>query len=61
MERNKLAIDFAKVSYVLGLGEANEVADGLTKNSFRTRSSSFWDTSIPDFVSHSLVNDMSII
>ena len=61
MECKKLAIDFTKVCYVHGLHEANEVVGGLANNSFSTRSSSFWDTSIPDFVSHSLVDDMSII
>lgn len=41
--------------------EANQVADELAKHSFRARSSASWDDVIPDFVSHLLVNDMTII
>ena len=57
----QLMMDFASISFRHCYREANQVADELAKNSFTTRSSSSWDDEIPDFISHLLVNDMSII
>lgn len=53
MECNQLAM---KVMYTNCYLEANAVADGLAKNSYSTKSCSFWDILIPDFISHLLVN-----
>ena len=60
-ECKQLMMDFASISFRHCYREANQVADELAKNSFTTRSSSSWDDEIPDFISHLLVNDMSII
>jgi ribonuclease HI len=61
LECKQLAMDFASVSYTQCPREANEVAHSLAKNSFSEKSSLFWESVIPDFISHSIVNDMSII
>ena len=55
------AMEFGIISFKHCYREANQVADELAKNSFVSRSSSSWESVIPDFISNSLVNDMSII
>ena len=59
-ECKQLVMDFASVSFKHYYREANQVAGELAKNSFMNRVSRFWDV-IPDFISHLIVNDMSII
>lgn len=61
LECKHLGLDFASVSYTQCPREANEVAHNLAKNSFSEKSSMFWESIIPNFISHSIVNDMSII
>ena len=61
LECKQMAMDFTKISYKHCFREANQVADSLAKSSFDSRSSGLWDNSIPDFISHLLVNDMTII
>ena len=41
--------------------EANEVANDLAKKFFSERTSKFWDSTFPDFISYSLVNDRCIL
>jgi hypothetical protein len=61
LEYKQLSLDFASVEYSHCPREANEVAHELAQNSFRDNTSMFWDSVIPDFISHSIVNDLSII
>ncbi|KAE8770875.1 Bidirectional sugar transporter SWEET14 [Hordeum vulgare] len=60
-ECKQLSIDFAKLSFGHCFREANQVADELAKQRFRPRSSGSWDSSVLDFISHLLVNDVTII
>jgi hypothetical protein len=60
-ECKHLALDFASVDYSHCFREANEVAHTLAQKSFSDKSSIFWESSIPDFISHSIVNDLAII
>lgn len=39
----------------ISVGEANEVAHPLTKNSFSEKICMFWESIIPDFISHYIV------
>lgn len=61
LECKQLSMDFATVEYSQCLREANMVAHELAQCSFREYSSMFWDSVIPDFISHSYVNDLAII
>ena len=57
----QLSIDFNKLSFKHCFREVNQVADELAKHCFSIRVPGSWDDVIPDFISHLLVNDMSII
>lgn len=60
-ECKQLSIDFTKLSFKHCFREANQVADELAKQCFSSKSSGSWDAVVPDFISHLLVNDMTII
>ncbi|KAE8797118.1 Ketohexokinase [Hordeum vulgare] len=60
-ECQHMALEFGRISFKHCFREANQVADELAKNAFPNRSSSSWEVVIPDFISHLIVNDMSII
>ena len=60
-ECKQIALDFASVEYSHCFREANEVAHTLAQKSFSDKSFIFWKLFIPDFISHSLVNDLAII
>ena len=60
-ECKQLFVEFAKITFKHCFREANQVADELAKQSFRSNSSSSWDAIIPDFISHHLVNDLTVI
>ena len=55
------ALDFASVEYSHCFREANEVAHRLVQKSLSDKSSIFWESFIPDFITHSIVNDLTII
>lgn len=61
LEGKHACTEFAAVSYLHCFREANEVADLLAKHFTHSRSSHLWEDSIPDFISHAIVNDLSII
>lgn len=61
LECKQLTADLTNVECIHCFREANGVADSLAKFSFKNRSSDFWESSIPDFVSHLIVNDLAII
>ncbi|VAI55049.1 hypothetical protein VPH35_109687 [Triticum aestivum] len=61
MDGKQTCTDFAAVSYLHCFREANEVADLLAKHSSLSRSSHLWEDSTPDFISHAIINDLSII
>ena len=60
-ECKQLSLDFSKLTFNHCYREANQVADKLAKHSYNSRSPSVWDDVMPDFISHLLVNDMTII
>ena len=55
------SMDFVNISFMHCFREASQVADEIARHSFSSINSSTWDTEIPDFISHLLVNDMTII
>lgn len=61
MECKHLASEFASTSFGHRFREANEIANSLAKSCTSTRSSGFWDSNVPDFISPVLVNDLAII
>lgn len=61
LQCKELAQDLAQVSYIHYFREANEVTNELARNSFSAKTSNYWDSIIPDFISHSIVHDLSII
>lgn len=61
MQCKHLASEFAKTFFGHCFIETNEVANSLAKNCSRTRSLGFWDSTVPDFISPILVNDLAII
>lgn len=61
MECRQLALDFANTAYSHCLREANEAAHILASSSFSNRTFSFWESNIPDCMSHAIVNDLSVI
>ena len=60
-ECKALVASLTKVDVIHCFREANSVADSLAKYSLSNRSSEVWDSSIPDFISHLIVHDLSII
>ena len=56
-----LEMDFPTVSHIRCLCEVNSVADELAKFTYKSRSSSTWASSFPDFISLHIVNDMQTI
>ena len=60
-ECKQLSLDVSKIPFNHCYREANQVADMLAKHSYNSRSPSVWDDVMPDFISHLLVNDMTII
>lgn len=61
LECKELALDMSTTEVIKCSHEANEVVDSLAKASHSSRSSEVWDSSIPDFISHLIVNDLSIV
>ena len=60
MESKQLMKEFGQVNFSHCFREANEVANTIAKYAFSSSTSCVWDA-IPDFISSSLVNDLSII
>ena len=60
-ECKNLMLDYEKISFNHCFREANMVADEIAKYSFSNRASVVWEDETPAFISHLLVNDMSII
>jgi hypothetical protein len=60
MECRQLALDFANTVYSHCLREANEAAHILACNSFSNRTSSLWESNIPDFISHAIYCKRSV-
>jgi len=61
LECKMLASDYASASFDNCFREANSIADSLAKFSFISTSSSVWDSTPPDLISHLIVSDMAII
>lgn len=60
-ECKQVGSDFASISFVHCCREENVVADSLAKHYFSTSSSSFWDSTMPDFVFLIIVKGMAIL
>ena len=60
MESKQLMKGFGQVDFLHCFREANEVANTIAKYAFSFSTSCVWDA-IPNFISSSLVNDLSII
>ena len=54
-------MEFTSVSFDFCNREANMLANGLAKHCLSSRISESWESSVPDFVLHHFVNDLSII
>ena len=54
-------MEFTSVSFDFCNREANMLADGPAKHCLSSRISESWESSVPDFVLHHFVNDLSII
>ena len=61
LEGKEMELDFAQYEIIACLREANEVADSVAKFSISSRSLEVWESSIPDFISQLVVNDLAII
>ena len=61
LESKEMGLDYAKYEVSNCPREANCVADCIAKSSLANRSSEFWEGTIPDFISHHVVNDLAII
>lgn len=61
MECKELGSEFVKDDVIHCFQEANGVADCIAKHSLCSIALEFWDSSIPDFISHFIINDLSII
>lgn len=61
LEGKEMGLDFAQYEIIACLREANDVADSIAKFSLSSRSSEVWESSIPDFISQLVVNDLAII
>ena len=60
-ECKDLSGEFAKEVFMHCFREANATSDELARYSYSTRLSSFWEESIPDFISQLHVNELSIV
>ena len=60
MESKQLMKEFGQLNFSHCFREANEVANTIAKYAFSSSTSCVWDA-IPDFISSSHVNDLSII
>ena len=60
-ESKSLGKELSKADVVHCFRKANSVADSIAKHSLSIRASEVWESSTPDFISHLIVNDLSII